>query len=118
MINKHTRKIKKNNNLNPTNICKYNKFLSTLDNKFESGKSNNQSYFPFPLFENDNKNEDMKKVIDGIIANLENDFTENNIGSINFTGQTQNDINMSNVPNPNDYICLNPNNKYSYNINE
>jgi SpoVK/Ycf46/Vps4 family AAA+-type ATPase len=115
MINKHTRKIKKNNNLNPTTICKYNKFLSTLDNKFESGKSNNQSYFPFPLFENDNKNEDMKKVIDGIIANLENDFTENNIGSINFTGQTPNDINMSNMPNPNDYICFNLNNKYSYN---
>jgi len=100
MINKNTNKNPKQKSLNPSNISRYNIFLSTLDQKFEKKI---QEKFIVPSNE-----EDMKKQIDKMIEKLENDFTENNMSSSNFTGQTQDDIKMSKLQNPNDYTSLNP----------
>lgn len=95
---------KMNQKMNPNRISNYNKFLSTLD------KTN--PIIPIKedlLYEDKNEiksEEEMKKIIDKIIENLELDFEKNNLASSKFTGQTQNDIIVANseMNDPNEYI--------------
>jgi SpoVK/Ycf46/Vps4 family AAA+-type ATPase len=90
MLNKRKRILN-----DPTRINNYNKFLSTLDHKSEHItpiESKNEST---------NLEENMKRVIDKIISDLDLDLTKNNYLSKNFTGQTPNDAISYN--NPNDY---------------
>jgi len=116
---------KKFNTLDPTRINNYNKFLTTMDrkniqiNNNIDNKINNKINFQ-PI------DEDLKKNIDLIIDQITNNFTNNNYGSYNFTGQTNNDVAMSNiiVDDPNYYqdnskvnsaFIYKPNSKYNSN---
>jgi SpoVK/Ycf46/Vps4 family AAA+-type ATPase len=88
----------------PTAINNFNKFLTTLDQKFQIEKKN-------PIEQKKATNEEeMKAFIDEMIANLELNF----ISSTNFTGQTQKDILMSSskICNPNDYQDIKAKNQY------
>ena len=90
MYNKRKRDIK-----DPSVINKYNKFLSTLDQKSEKLDTEE---------EKKNLEENMKTMIDNMIKNLDVDFSKNNIESSSFTGQTLNDTYKSNTYNdPNEY---------------
>jgi len=89
----------------PTTINKFNKFLSTLDQKFPVAKI-------YPLeTKKPTTEEEMKEFIDEIIKKLDLDFNENNLSSPNFTGQTPKDIIMINTKNcdPNEYQDLKSN---------
>ena len=86
--------------MNPTRINNYNKFLTTLDNppKKES---------KFEEIRRTMSDEDsIKKEIDKIIENINNNFNLNDMSSRNFTGQTNNDKASSFIePNdPNLYV--------------
>ena len=86
--------------MNPKRISNYNKFLSTLDKTIP--------IIPIKedLLDEDKNEEEMKKIIDKIIENLEMDFEKNNLDSTKLTGQTQNDIIVANseMNDPNEYI--------------
>jgi SpoVK/Ycf46/Vps4 family AAA+-type ATPase len=92
----------------PTTINKFNKFLSTLDQKTPAAK----------IYPSENKipesEEEMKEFIDEMIKKLDLDFNENNLSSHNFTGQTQKDILITNskICNPNDYQDIKAKNYY------
>jgi hypothetical protein len=106
MYNKRKRNIK-----DPSVVNKYNKFLSTLDQKSEKINSKEETdkietdkKENYTEKEKKNLQENMKKIIDNIIKNLDVDFSQNNINSENFTGQTINDTHKSTTYNdPNDY---------------
>ena len=86
---------------NPTRINNYNKFLSTLDNIYSDiSKQTNMDDVTIT----DEKTS--KETIDKDIQHYNNQFTLNKLSSINFTGQTQNDIKCSFIqPNdPNLYV--------------
>lgn len=88
---------------NPTRINNYNKFLSTLDNIYSDiSKQTNMDDVTIT----DEKTS--KETIDKDIQHYNNQFTLNKLSSINFTGQTQNDIKCSFIqPNdPNLYVDL------------
>jgi len=92
----------------PTAINKFNKFLSTLDQKFPMTKI-------YPLENNlPTSEKEMKEFIDEIIKKLDLDFNENKLSSVNFTGQTQKDILItdSKICNPNDYQDIKAKNHY------
>ena len=74
------------NRSNPIRINEYNKFLSTLDNK----KISKPCLISKSLCYQD-KEEKMKQLIDKMIA----DFSDNNLSSSKFTGQTQSDVIIS-----------------------
>jgi len=116
---------------NPKKINDYNKFLSSLDKRFlnninddskingDSNINNDSNINYDSNINNDSKKnnleEEMKKIIDKIIQNLDNDFSINNYSSINFTGQSQNDIIMSKktIHNPNEYRDIKKYDTYS-----
>ena len=89
--------------LDPSRINNYNKFLLTLDNNLNNQQKENKLE---EIKKYINNEESIKNEIDKIIDSINKNFSLNNISSSNFTGQTQNDIVMSNIePNdPNKYI--------------
>ena len=96
---------KRKQNMDPIRINNYNKFLTTLDNtnnldppKKETKLEEIKRIMP--------DEESIKREIDKIIENINNNFNLNNIPSSNFTGQTPNDIaSLYFEPNdPNKYI--------------
>jgi SpoVK/Ycf46/Vps4 family AAA+-type ATPase len=93
---------RKRQDIDPKRINEYNKFLATLD---QTNKTTENQPLNTLSIKNINSEEDMKQLIDKIIANLDIDFSNNNCRSTNFTGQTTNDINASNesVEDPNYY---------------
>ena len=100
---------RKRQSIDPKRVHEYNKFLATLDqtNKnTEKSLENDPSNTPnTPNIKNIICEEDMKQFIDKLIANLDQDFSNNNYGAKNFTGQTENDLQKSNeqVEDPNYY---------------
>jgi len=106
MLNNRKRRL-----LDPKRIDNYNKFLSTLDNNLNNQQKENKLD---EIKEKLNNEESIKNEIDKIIDSINKNFSLNNISSSNFTGQTQNDIAMSNIePNdPNKYIDYLNNNLY------
>jgi len=96
---------------NTTNIHNYNKFLLTLDKK-SVDISNNVINTNKQLQNQSEK--DMKMLIDRTIKNLNNDFSNKNYISTNFTGQSINDYKLFNMrsENPNDYKELKENKDY------
>lgn len=101
---------KRNRNyLDPMRINNYNKFISTLDRTSSNNINTNIPKKESKLDEIKRtlaSEESIKNEIDRIIESINNNFSLNNISSPNFTGQSQNDIQMShNEPNdPNKYI--------------
>jgi len=103
------------NGLDPLVINKYNKFLSTLDKKSqksilkeeekrengEEKRENGGEEKRENGGEEREKEENMKRIIDKIITDLDLDFS-NNHSSTNFTGKTTKDDINCNI-NPNDY---------------
>jgi SpoVK/Ycf46/Vps4 family AAA+-type ATPase len=97
---------RKRQSIDPKRVSDYNKFLVTLDqsNKnTENSVENNSSNVP--IIQNINSEKDMKYFIDKLIDNLDRDFSNNNYGATNFTGQTADDIKRCNnqVDDPNYY---------------
>jgi len=92
---------RKRNIMDPMRINNYNKFLTTLDNSSPIKETKLEE-----IKRTLNTEESIKNEIEKIIEKINNNFTLNNISSVNFTGQTQNDIVISNIePNdPNKYI--------------
>ena len=97
MLNK-----RKKYTMNPTRINNYNKFLTTLDK--------NTSFSIYNLEPEKNVDLNIKTPIDKleldkIIDNISNNYTSSNYNSSSFTGQTCNDIFMSqnNIDDPNEY---------------
>jgi SpoVK/Ycf46/Vps4 family AAA+-type ATPase len=114
---------KRNRNyLDPVRINNYNKFISTLDNTANNTANNNTNNTPDNSININNilrreskldeikrtlaTEESIKNEIDKIIENINKNFTLNDISSSNFTGQSQNDIQMSHIEtnDPNKYI--------------
>ena len=93
---------------NTTTIHNYNKFLLTLDKK--SVDISNNIINP-----NKQSEKDMKMLIDRIITNLNSDFSNKDLISSNFTGQTVNDYKLFNMrsENPNEYKESKENNEYN-----
>ena len=93
---------RKRQSIDPKRVSDYNKFLATLDqinkNTTENLVENEKNTSNIPIITKINSEEEMKCLIDKIISNLNIDFSNNNCGSSNFTGQTVNDINASNEP--------------------
>lgn len=92
---------RKRNLLDPMRIHNYNRFLTTLDNSNPKKETKLQE-----IKRTFNTEESIKNEIDKIIDKINDNFSLNNISSHNFTGQSQNDISMSDMePNdPNKYI--------------
>jgi len=92
---------RKRNLLVPMRIHNYNRFLTTLDNSNPKKETKLQE-----IKRTFNTEESIKNEIDKIIDKINDNFSLNNISSPNFTGQSQNDISMSDMePNdPNKYI--------------
>jgi len=94
---------RKRNTLDPTRISNYNKFLTTMDRKnIQINKLpifyNTKPIVTTPInFKPVKSEEEIKKDIDFIIDQITNNFTINDFGSHNFSGQTNNDIAMANV---------------------
>lgn len=90
--------------LDPSRINNYNKFLSTLDNRNLNQPKKETKLEEIRRTLNDE--ESLKKELDKIIDNINNNFNLNNMSSSNFTGQNKNDIASSYLePNdPNKYI--------------
>jgi SpoVK/Ycf46/Vps4 family AAA+-type ATPase len=88
--------------LDPNRINNYNKFLSTLDNNNPPKKETKLEEIRRNMPDEDS----IKREIDKIIDNINNNFSLNNISSSNFTGQNNNDIVTSYLePNdPNKYV--------------
>jgi SpoVK/Ycf46/Vps4 family AAA+-type ATPase len=113
---------KRNKNyLDPMRINNYNKFISTLDNinninNNTNTNNTNTNNINNTILKKETKLEEMKRTlateesikneIDKIIENINNNFSLNDMSSPNFTGQSENDIQMSHIqPNdPNKYI--------------
>ena len=97
---------RKRQSIDPKRVHEYNKFLATLDqtNK-NTEKSVENDPSNTPNIKNINCEEHMKQFIDKLIVNLDQDFSNNNYGAKNFTGQTENDVQKSNeqVEDPNYY---------------
>jgi len=93
--------------MNPTKINNYNKFLTTLD------KNTSFPIYNFPITKLECEKNDKPNIntlldkleLDKIIDNISNNYTSNNYSSSSFTGQTSNDIFISqnNVDDPNEY---------------
>lgn len=110
MSNKRNR-----NRLDPMRISNYNKFISTLDNTNNKNNTNNTNTKNNTL-KTESKldeikrtlatEENIKNEIEKIIEKINNNFTLNDISCPNFSGQTQNDIQLSNMEtnDPNKYI--------------
>jgi ATP-dependent 26S proteasome regulatory subunit len=97
---------RKAQSIDPKRVNEYNKFLLTLDQTNKNTKNSVENQSSNTVFiKNINTEKDMKQFFDKLIANLDIDFSNNNCGSSNFTGQTTNDINSSNslVEDPNHY---------------
>jgi SpoVK/Ycf46/Vps4 family AAA+-type ATPase len=96
----------------PVRINRFNKFLSTLDQKFSDAKIYPQDKTDQDKTEVDKENleKNMKELIDKLIERLDIDFSKNNLSSSNFTGQTQKDILIvnANICDPNEYDIKNP----------
>jgi len=94
-----------NFSVDSTRIYRYNKFLSTLDqtnnNSLKQNETNNT---------NTSENE-IKKQIDEIIEKINENFNQNNYSSQQFTGQSMNDVTMTNIKinDPNYYYDENTN---------
>lgn len=116
MSNKRNR-----NRLDPMRISNYNKFISTLDNTNNKNKTNNTNNTNTTNTENNTlkteskldeikrtlaTEENIKNEIEKIIEKINNNFTLNDMSCPNFSGQTQNDIQLSNMEtnDPNKYI--------------
>jgi len=106
MSKKNTR-----NTMDPTRINNFNKFLITLDNKNDDKNINNlnppkQESKLDEIKSTMKDDESIKKEIDKIINNINNNFHISNISSSNFTGQNSSDLASSFMePNdPNKYI--------------
>lgn len=90
--------------MDPTRINNFNKLLITLD-------KNQFSHNNFDII-NNNLQDNIEKIekieLNKIIDNITNNYKINNFNSVNFTGQTNNDILMShiNINDPNEYIEL------------
>jgi SpoVK/Ycf46/Vps4 family AAA+-type ATPase len=86
----------------PNRINNYNKFLSTLDNNNSLKKETKLEEIRRNIPDEDS----IKREIDKIIDNINNNFSLNNISSSNFIGQNNNDIVTSYLePNdPNKYV--------------
>jgi SpoVK/Ycf46/Vps4 family AAA+-type ATPase len=110
MSNKRNR-----NRLDPMRISNYNKFISTLDNTNNKNNTNNTNNKNNTL-KTESKldeikrtlatEENIKNEIEKIIEKINNNFTLNDMSSPYFSGQTQNDIQLSNMEtnDPNKYI--------------
>ena len=98
---------RKRQSIDPKRVNDYNKFLATLDqtNKPTTENLVENDISNIPIITKINSEEKIKCLIDKIIANLDVDFSNNNCGSTNFTGQTADDIKRSNnqVDDPNYY---------------
>ena len=109
--------------MDPKRITNHNKFLKTLDHKFEPNLNINNN-----LSEKykDLKTEgEIKNEIDKIIDRINNNFNIHNYYSNNYTGKTSSDINIITDKDPNYYReIMNINHKYynkfynSYKIND
>jgi SpoVK/Ycf46/Vps4 family AAA+-type ATPase len=102
-----------NYSVDPSRIYRYNKFLSTLDQKNNTIlKQNNTN-----ILENTPETE-IKKQLEEIIEKINEKFKQNNYSSTQFTGQTNNDIIMTNIniidPNLSDDIT----NKYNKKVDK
>jgi len=88
--------------LDPTRVNNYNKFLSTLDKNNSPKKETKLEEIRRNMPDEDS----IRREIDKIIDNINNNFSLNNMSSSNFTGQNKNDIVSSYLePNdPNKYI--------------
>jgi SpoVK/Ycf46/Vps4 family AAA+-type ATPase len=106
MLNK-----RKEKNMNPTKISNYNKFLSTLDQKYISL---NNPIEKLKINEDLNKNahDDVKNIIDKLIENITNNYSLK-YSSNNFTGENYNDNITILVNDPNYYKDF-INKKYKY----
>jgi ATP-dependent 26S proteasome regulatory subunit len=92
--------------MDPTRINNYNKFLTTLDN-FTRELNTTKIESKFEEIRRSMPDEDsIKREIDKIIDNINNNFTLNNMSSSNFTGQTVDDLTSAFVEqnDPNLYI--------------
>ena len=110
MLNKY----KKRTFMDPKRVSNYNKFLTTLDQKYNINNINpvlTEKY-------KDLKTEyDIKNEIDKIIDTINNNFKINRHYSGNFTGQTLSDVNIINNDDPNYYRdIMNINHKYYNNL--
>ena len=131
------KKINRRKQMDPKRILNYNKFLSTLDQKFEqktninSVQNLNTNFIPDlnPILSEKYKDlkteNDIKNEIDKIIDRINNNFTIHNYHSNNFTGQNPTDINIVNNNDPNYYRdIMNFNDKFynkyynNYRVNE
>ena len=92
--------------LDPSRINNFNKFLSTLDNPSRDLNPPKKENKLEEIRRTLKDEESIKKEIDKIIDNINNNFNLNNMSSSNFTGQNNNDIASSYIePNdPNKYI--------------
>jgi SpoVK/Ycf46/Vps4 family AAA+-type ATPase len=98
--------------MDPTRINNFNKLLITLD---KNQYSNNTSNINAPnivnldVMNNNNlQDNELKTELNKIINNITDNYKINNYNSVNFTGQTNNDILMSyiNINDPNEYVEL------------
>jgi SpoVK/Ycf46/Vps4 family AAA+-type ATPase len=105
MLNKRKRQ-----NMNPTKISNYNKFLSTLDQT--PCVLNNLSYNLDKIYDLKNDDDANKKNIDKLIENITNNFSLK-YSSSNFTGENYNDNITLLVNDPNYYKDF-INKKYKY----
>jgi SpoVK/Ycf46/Vps4 family AAA+-type ATPase len=96
--------------LDPTRINNYNRFLTTLDRNATLLHTDKTLDINNHSSNNDNENE-VKKTLDLLIEKIKTNFKLNDYNSSNFTGQTNNDIIMSN-------IALEDPNYYKYILNK
>uniref|UniRef100_A0A6C0AQD4 AAA+ ATPase domain-containing protein n=1 Tax=viral metagenome TaxID=1070528 RepID=A0A6C0AQD4_9ZZZZ len=92
---------RKRQSIDPKRVSDYNKFLTTLDQTNKPTTENlveNNTLNMSTIRKINYEEEEMKQIIDKMIASLDIDFSNNNCGSINFTGQTVNDVNATNKP--------------------
>ena len=84
-----------NYSVDPSRIYRYNKLLSTLDQtkNITQSEANNINI----NISKDTPENEIKKQIDIIIENINNNFNQNNFNSQQFTGQSNNDKIMSNI---------------------
>jgi SpoVK/Ycf46/Vps4 family AAA+-type ATPase len=106
MLNK-----RKEKNMNPTKISNYNKFLSTLDQKYIS-LNNPIEKLKINKDLNKNAHDDVKNIIDNLIENITNNYSLK-YSSNNFTGENYNDNITILVNDPNYYKDF-INKKYKY----
>ena len=90
---------RKRQSIDPKQVNEYNKFLATLDQTSKNTENSTENHLSnIQNIKNINSEEEMKHLINKIIDNLDLDFSNNNYGTSNFTGQTTKDVNLCNEP--------------------